>query len=97
MRPAKEYITLSEAETLAEQGIQEGWAVTSSPSNAINLFQESYEGYGYHIRNNKDWVIDKEVFTMYLKEGVIDADLRKPIMDLPTALRYVKAKGLPST
>lgn len=96
MRPAKEYLTLSEAKTLAETGIKEGWSVMDSPSTAIKLFSEYYEGYGYHIRNDKEWVIDKEVFKMYLQEGVIDADLRKPIMDLPTALRYVKSKGLPS-
>ena len=96
MRPAKVYINKSEALTLAEQAIKEGWSKLDCPSTAIKLFSEYYEGYGYHIQNKKEYVIDKEVFTMYLQEGIIDADLRKPIMDLATGLRYVKSKGLPS-
>lgn len=98
MRPAKVYLNRQEAIHLAECSIKEGWGVISDPLLAFKNFAEYYEGYGYHfvVTCKREWVVDKDVFTVYLKEGIIDADLRKPIMDLPTALRYVHTKGLPS-
>lgn len=98
MRPAKVYLNRQQAIALAESSIEEGWGVISDPFSAFNTFAEYYEGYGYHRRDTcrREFVIDKDIYKMYLQEGVIDADLRKPIMDLPSALRYVHAKGLPS-
>ena len=93
--PVKKVLTTREAFTVWTE-YNETIGKPAPAKQYVFRYAERYEGLVSYRTAEQSWRIYEDLWLYYLKNGFPDLEIRKPIMELASALRYCHKFGLSS-